>query len=338
MSYPLSDHLADRLPAEVIDALDRGQSVIPMGQDKSPLVRWKLLQDQQPTSDELSRWLNDFGPRIRGWARITGSLSGVIVLDDDKAGWFERWGVPPHVRTGSGGHHWIGRHPGWRVKTVNSITCKRLGETFPRLDIRGDGGYSLICGFNARGGYTWLRAPEPDPLDVLPMEARQFFGLLNPPEPPRPAARPARRLIYRDSDRPLVDYLIERATEEARVAGRNNGGFWLAQQLRDNGYSQAEAETAGGDYMSRLWHTDTKGHVDAYAPEEYLRTVESVYSEPPREPWERREWRAARTISGDALPPLRRPQGLELPPPVRPAGIQLPPPAPPRAEELREAR
>src|SRR5688500_10061331 len=105
---------ASDLPEPVLDALQRGQSVTPVGVNKRPLVRWKAYQTARTTEQDLLCWLDQFVHQVHGWARITGTLSGVIVLDDDRAGWMERLGLAPHVRTGSGGYHWIGTHPGWR--------------------------------------------------------------------------------------------------------------------------------------------------------------------------------------------------------------------------------
>lgn len=315
------------LPAEVLDALRRGQSVIPMngiGDKKKPLVRWKLYQSEQTPLAQVERWQRQFRGKIGGWARITGKMAGVIVFDDDKAGWFERWELCPHVRTGSGGFHLLLQHPGWRVKTCNSKSGKRLhGALYPGLDIRADGGYSLICGFNAKGGYTWLRDPEPDPLDVLPRDVREFFGLLEPPRPPRKPERRVPSRIWDDGDRPSVSLLVSRAIEEARASGRNNGGFWLAQQLRDNQYSWVEATAAGGDYAARLWDTNTKGDPEPYGEGDFRATAAGVYSQAAREPWTRREQR--RGLGGGPLPPLVRPCGVLPPPVARPRGIQPPP-------------
>src|SRR5688500_12772074 len=102
----------ESLPSMVVQCLDRRQSAIPMGRDKRPLFKWQRYQTSLATYDDLLRWQVKFSGQIRGWARITGQLSGVIVLDDDQGGWMERLGLYPHVRTGSGGFHWIGRHPG----------------------------------------------------------------------------------------------------------------------------------------------------------------------------------------------------------------------------------
>jgi P4 family phage/plasmid primase-like protien len=290
----LPRHVQPALPEEVQTALTMGQSVIPMGADKKPLVKWKRYQTQQTTWDDMHTWSDIFGSRIKGWARITGQLAGVIVLDfDGESGraFLEEFGLHPHVRTGSGGFHWIGRHPGWFVKTLNSRTSKRLAQRYPGVDIRADGGYSLISGFNHKGGYTWLRDPEPDPLAVLPREIAEFFGLLEPPAVKE--AKSSRGVGEREAettqshkDRISVVTLVDRALAEAAVSGRNNAGFWLACQLRDNGYSHAEALEAGRLFLEQVPPLNMKGDLELYTRECFLASVDQAYNQPAREPWD----------------------------------------------------
>lgn len=276
----------ENLPPEVREAHRRGQSVIPIGVEKGgkkPLVRWKAFQECQPTPGELVRWSHQFGERIVAWARITGAHSELIVLDDDGEGWLEKWGVQPHVRTGSGGYHWIGRHPGWRVKTMNSQSSDRNWATYPHLDIRGDGGYSIICGTNAKGVYEWLRSPEPDELDVLPMEVREFFGLLEPPKE-KPASVRARAGVD-SNERVTAGCLVQWAINKIEEVGRNNAGLMLACQLRDNDYTREEALGVGKDYVERCPRTNTKGNVEDYGMDDYTDSVKQAYRRPAREPW-----------------------------------------------------
>lgn len=279
-----------RLPAVVENHLNAGYSVIPIGLDKRPLDDWKELQERQPTGEEVRHWIKTRYYDIAGWARITGKHSGIIVLDDDtKDGrWFREWGLQPHVRTGSGGLHWIGRHPCWHVKTLNSKSGKEHFERYPYLDVRGDGGYSLISGFHHRGGYTWLRSPDDiDELDVLPQEARAFFGLLEAPkEKVRCETERSPRMPGEAPEGlPTPQYLVKRALEEAEVSGRNNGGAWLVQQLRDHLYSEEEILEIGAEYVAQCGDVNTKGKPEPYTIQHFQRTVRSIMSRPAREPW-----------------------------------------------------
>lgn len=281
--HTLPKELFDLLPVEVVMAYYRGEPCIPMDKDKKPLVKWKQYQGRLPRADELRRWVYGFEDRIALWARVTGHISGVIVLDDDGGGWLEKWGLSPHVETRRGGKHWIGRHPGWNVKTINCVTSRELGEAFPALDIRADGGYSIICG----SGYKWLREPDPDPLDLLPRHVRRFFGLDERPKVGVCKAGPAGPLPKGNARIP-VSRIVNYAARLATSYGRNNAGFVLARELRDNGYSEAEAEGLGGHYRAQVGHTDTRGKVTPYTDEEWLETVRSAYSQSARSPWRER--------------------------------------------------
>lgn len=285
------------LPAVVIAHIAAGHAVLPVDAEKTPLVEWKEYQRRAPTREEILDWIRAFGERIWGWVRVTGARGGVIVVDLDgaAAAHAATWGVEPHVRTGSGGYHLILAHPGWPVRTVNSKTGKRHGEQFPGVDIRGDGGYSLIQGGADGLRYEWLRGADPDPLDVLPEPMRRFFGLWEAPTEPVDVEGAERPTLTRpdfrgtDTNVPSVEHLVERAVVEASVAGRNNGGYWLAQQLWDNGYEQAEMLAAGELYVAACPDTNMKGEPEPYTLEHYRKSMRQVMSLPRREPWREEE-------------------------------------------------
>jgi hypothetical protein len=102
---------------------------------------------------------------------VTGEISRRITLDfDGEIGrhTLAKLGLTPHRSTPSDGFHVDFNHPGWRVPTLNSKTKHELGERWPGLDIRADGGYVIFSGKTGRGEYRWLRDPSPDSLDLLP--------------------------------------------------------------------------------------------------------------------------------------------------------------------------
>ena len=61
---------------------------------------------------------------------------------------------------------------------------------------------------------------------------------------------------------------LQRTAEIACKGGRNNAGFWLACQLRDHGYSQADARIVMDQYRSQVSPTDTKGRREPYTQHE----------------------------------------------------------------------
>ena len=269
--------------------------------DKRPLVPWKKYQSGKPSREEVQRWQSEL--RSPAWAVVTGAVSGLIVLDFDGAKGQQtrdRLGLDPHVGTGSGGSHVYFRYPGWSVRTLNGKSKQVLGKECPGLDIRGDGGYAVFAGINERGEYRWHRPMTPDSLDVLPEKLRAMLGLLHPPDlrtnggPPNPPR----------ADRVPVARLIRRALEQAG-SGRNEAGFSLALQLRDNGYSQSEAEAIVGEYASRVPPTNAKGETEPYTRRDALASVQQAYRQPPREPWP--EQKASQILAAEdgALPPDR---------------------------------
>jgi uncharacterized protein (DUF927 family) len=263
--------------------LVRGWSVIPVRINKRPAIdSWKGFQRTRASVVQVREWKEKLRPK--GWAVITGTISGLIVLDfDGDVGnnTLRRLGFAPHVRTGSGGHHVYLQHPGFRVPTLNAKTKEELATLYPGLDIRGDGGYAIFCGLNQSGEYQWLRQPNPDTFASLPTDLQEFLKRCSE----QSTGKPAKQTSYNASGRVPAERLISQALTEAQSGGRNNAGFWLAAQLRDNGYSEDEAKQVMRDYSSRVSKENTKGQAESYTEIEALASVRQAYSRAPRERW-----------------------------------------------------
>lgn len=281
---------------------------------------WAPLQEALPTEAHLRTWFGN--PRGKGVAVVTGHLSGLVILDFDGAegaALHARLGLPVHVRTGSGGIHTYFQHPGWRVSTLNSKAKQELGARWPGLDIRADGGYAVLPpSRNADGPYAWEAqdgAPEPLPLDTLPADLREFLGLLTPPAPPvqEAARRPVSSPRADDRGRVPTGLLLERALDRVSADGRNNSGFWLAGQLRDNGYSETEAQEVLREYAHLVPDTNTKGKREPYTIDDARKTVQSAFTRAPREEWERRDQGAPARVSNLAPFPTTPPAPAPAP-------------------------
>jgi P4 family phage/plasmid primase-like protien len=260
------------IPQIVIDlATHLHRSVIPVGIDKLPLVKWKAFQSQRADIDQIEAWQKQFHPPL--WGQVTGSISSIITLDHDGAPGretMEALKLSPHRRTGSGGFQTDFVYPGWYVKTENSKSSakKPWVQTYPGLDIRGDGGYAAIAGRNKSGPYEWLRDPaDLDSLDILPADLREWLGLLYAPESS------------------IAERALEKYLAEAHYKGRDNACFELAVQLRDNDYSQSEALKYCTLFAQRVHTTNQKGEVEPFTEADARIKVASAYSYTKREPW-----------------------------------------------------
>lgn len=272
-------------------AFKLGWSIIPVALDKRPLIgSWKEYQEHPPTGKQIGEWLK---LDAAGWAVITGAVSKIVIIDfDGEQGrdTLAALNLDPHVKTGSGGYHVYVQHPGFKVKTLNSKSKRDLGKKYPGLDIRGDGGYAVFCGRNRAGEYEWLRPMEPDPIDVLPKELARYLGLVPTPLPNDPLANaPVEDLG--DAGPALCDRLLAKYISEVGRLGRNNAGFELACQLRDNGYTQREAEGVMREFVRYTPPVNTKGLPEPYTDVEALASCRQAYSAPPRAPWTRQEVR-----------------------------------------------
>jgi hypothetical protein len=251
------------------DALGRGWSLVGCDLHKKPVGRWKQYQDERPDLEQLERWARN--PSVTCWALITGAVSGRIVIDfDGPEGetWLKDWEQVPCVRTGRGGAHVHYEHPGWYVPTLNGKAKKELGERWPGVDVKGDGGYAITFGYTEFGEYESLLDDEFPlfPLSALPEDFRHFVGLWEPTVSPATI---------------LSRYLARAvAPENGNSGNRNELGFELACQLRDNRIERLVAEETMREYARRC-------PVGDYPHEEKdaLASLDQAYGRPPRKPW-----------------------------------------------------
>lgn len=272
--------------ASVTDLLKQGLPMLPSaGRNKGPCLPWKDFQTRVPTLEELRRWERKVKPDRWGFA--TGKLSGRIVIDFDGEAGIElmrKWGLKPHIRTGSGGYHCHLIHPGWHVPTLNARSAKKSWP-WPGVDIRGDGGFAIVFGRNINGAYVQLRELDSDPFEVLPEDVRNFLWNHSPHRRVSANRGPFSGPRVDSWERVDVNRLICDSLDIARRDGRNNAGFWLACQLRDNGYDLAAAESAMRVFRSHAGPANTKGRQEPYTEHEMMASLREAYSRSAREPW-----------------------------------------------------
>jgi hypothetical protein len=141
----------------------RGWSVIPVGSDKKPLIKWERFQTELAGEEEIRSWFLLFPNANIGI--VTGSISGIVVVDVEKGGRTDD--LPPTVisKSGGGGFHYYYKHPGVPVK--NGV---RIGKKEDLRDIRGDSGYIVAPPSRHKSGnsYEWIVPPEDTLLTDFP--------------------------------------------------------------------------------------------------------------------------------------------------------------------------
>lgn len=186
-------------------------------------------------------------------AIATGQRSGLVVLDVDPrhdglvslARIQEQFGALPDtlkVATGGGGEHWYYQHPGGDLLMRTGARVAGLEG----LDVRGDGGYVVAPpSWHASGArYDWIDSTKP----VAPLPDWLLELLMKLPDPPGETRPPLRAVGGLADGQRWLAMALERAVE----GNRNDTGFWLACQLRDDGMGQEAAESLMADYAARV--------------------------------------------------------------------------------------
>jgi len=277
---------------EAMDLLEAGLCVIPLRErSKRPvLARWKPYQSRRPGPEDLKRW---FAHGDRNLAVVCGQVSGppglsLAVLDFDRPG-FEAWAAEYSeiveqtwiTATGRDG----GRH-------VWLVVPDRVGSSaFDHGEVKAEGGYVVAPPSLHPNGrrYRWLNRPDGianiGTLGVVGLEIAQLRrelrtrakdGASDTPEAPELSVPDANAHVGA-----TPEHLLAVAQQGASSGTRNRVGFWLAVQMRDNGYDRNSAANVMLCYQVRV--ANQGNH--AYTVTEALRTLESAYRRPPREPW-----------------------------------------------------
>lgn len=223
-----------------------GFSIIPMGDDKKPLVKWKEYQDRKPTFEEIAAW-----PPTCNLAIVTGAVSGLVVVDCESredAEWFYRSrGKSPCVVQTRRGFHLYFRHPGQPVKNAQRVEN--------RYDVRGDGGYVLAPPSKFEGGeYTWK----------LPFLGHKLLPVFDM------AWRPVHQ-TEESVERAISDGVAYISTIRAVAGQRGHDDTWRAAcALHDSGLRECEALLA-------LLEWNRSNAEPPWSEKEILHKIKSAY-------------------------------------------------------------
>jgi len=137
--------------------LGQGLSVIPLKpKSKEPLIDWKNFQSRKTIPEEARNWWTQWPNANIGI--VTGSISGILVMDVDGAEGIEtlrQLAVPSTwiAQTGKGYHYYF-KHPGGQIS--NRI------RLLPDIDLKADGGYVVAPPsiHSNEHYYKWLQGPQ----------------------------------------------------------------------------------------------------------------------------------------------------------------------------------
>lgn len=258
-----------------------GWPVFPLA-GKIPFKDSRGYKDATTDVDQIQAWWTQHPTANIGLA--TGERSSVLVVDiDPPEGYFslkelqQTYTPLPDTRRVSTAHkglHYYFLYPEDGETYTNSIGLAGLEG----VDFLATGGYvvvppSRLFNKNTSPMYTW--ANEQTPIAPLPMWLRDMIL----------REREQRESIpqgWRFASTPY-DHWLAQALQKAREGTRNEVGFWLACQLRDDRIPEAEARGIILTYANLA----PQGR-EQYTSKEALASVRSAYSRPPREPARRR--------------------------------------------------
>jgi hypothetical protein len=249
----------------------RGWYIFPCGPDKTPMTAHGF-KDATCDPDQVKQWWLKYPGAAIG---VDCGRSGLVAIDlDHKNG---RDGITEwknlHIETmgalisltPSGGKHLIFGESRAQIK------CS-TGKLASGIDIKGSGGYIILPPSKVESGeYStegdWSKPPAPIPSEL-------FFLLT---EPIKPITQNNKYSVVNPD---AGNHWLSKALERAAIGTRNDTGCWLAEQLRDAGLSQSEAEPLMIEYACGVPQFLT----DAYTEDEAVATLKSVYTRPAREP------------------------------------------------------
>lgn len=129
----------------------KGMSVIPVAQDKKPLIKWESYQKQRATKEEIQAWWKKHpGANI---GLVTGEISNLLVVDCDTPESTQRVqeAIPenlivPCEKTPRGGMHFFFSH------SEGFVNRARVAAD---IDIRTSGGYIAVAPSINGTGRSW---------------------------------------------------------------------------------------------------------------------------------------------------------------------------------------
>lgn len=243
---PVPTHEEKWVAAAVLYVERFGFSVIPMSEDKRPMIKWLEYQDRTPSMKEILSWPKE------NLGIVTGTISGIVVVDcesrEDAEWCCKNLSKTPSVVQTRRGFHLYYRHPGVRIK--NGIRVQN------RYDVRGDGGYVLAPpSRHSAGAYRW----------VCPLSSVEELPQFQTKWRPDTEREQSYEKVIRDG----VKYIT--SIKAVSGQGGHNDTYRAACILRESGYSEAEALLA-----MQEWNQTNAD--PPWSPKELLHKIKEAYS------------------------------------------------------------
>lgn len=131
-----------------------GWSVIPVGENKKPLIEWKKYQRIKATKEEILKWFTKYPNANIGV--VTGKISNLVVIDIDPRhdGTDKEFSGITTVKSKTGGG-------GWHYYFQYEEGIQNAANINPGIDVRGEGGYVIAPPSSHISGkkYEWVIPP-----------------------------------------------------------------------------------------------------------------------------------------------------------------------------------
>lgn len=143
--------------------LGLGWPVFPLHM-KEPLIKWKRLQEELPTENDLRDWFSGKpmnGKEVTGIGLATGQLANLMVIDAeaDAKDDLKNMNLPPTwlAKSGGGGWHAYFKYPTDGKPVPSPVRIENM-----KIDCRADGGFIVVPPSQHSSGerYEWLRFEE----------------------------------------------------------------------------------------------------------------------------------------------------------------------------------
>jgi len=144
----MNNEITIKMKTQALKYVEQGFSIIPVGNDKKPLVTWQKYQVEKADKEQIENWWSQFPNANIGI--VTGKISNLVVVDVDVKNkkemdftldipvWLEKHNDTYQVKTASGGRHYYFYYP---KEFTGEYINNSASLIYPKVDVRGEGGY-----------------------------------------------------------------------------------------------------------------------------------------------------------------------------------------------------